>query len=544
MGERRIKIEQDWLHLPVGIHAERHYVRFLVDDQQYTELHLGLNSDAPDFYGAMEVKDIRGKELVIVSDTVDDDWFKGIELGGSMEEETEKYADVYKEPMRQHYHFAPRRGWLNDPNGLVYDGKYYHLFFQHNPYSNIHGDGDIHWGHAVSTDGVHWEEWRDAIRPWISECHIASGSCLIDHEGVAGFGKGAMIAAFTHLGSRDFRTDGSYLPSQGQYMAYSTDAGEHFTFFPGNPIIPTENGLSWRDPRLFESPEGGFGIAVYETLDGHNCVAFYHSDDLHHWHRTARADDLFECPDLFPLKDQNGEERWVLYGADGMYRLGDFVDGAFHQKGDRFPLDFGSATYAGQTWNGRDDSEGRMHISWLLDENFGWTHQMASLYRQSSPVSQSMTVPCLLTLHQTERGHRLHRNPIPAMELLHTGAVKTSNASGVCSLQPDLFIHGDSRIHIHATAPITVKAGKNSFTYDPATGILTCGEYAPYQMETKGDLQMRVFTDTMSCESFLQGEISVAFGPDMRNSRMEITCDGEMDVTVESKEMGKFWEKA
>ena len=94
MGERKIRIEQDWLHLPVGIHAPRHYVRFLVDGEQYTELHLGLCSEAPDFYGAMEVIDIKGKELTICSDTVDDAWFAGIEPGGSMEEEPEKYADV------------------------------------------------------------------------------------------------------------------------------------------------------------------------------------------------------------------------------------------------------------------------------------------------------------------------------------------------------------------------------------------------------------------------------------------------------------------
>lgn len=542
MGQYRIRIDSDWLHLPIGIHAPRHYVRFLVGEEQYTELHLGLCSEAPDFYGAMEVSDIRGQELVICSDTVPDAWFLGIEPGGPMEEEPEKYKDVYREPMRQHYHFAPRRGWLNDPNGLVFDGEQYHLFFQHNPYSNIHGDGDIHWGHAVSTDGVHWQERRDAIRPWISQCHIASGSCIIDRDGVAGYGKGAMIAAFTHLGSRDFRNGGDYAPSQGQYMAYSTDGGEHFTFFPGNPVIPTENGLSWRDPRIFESPEGGFGIAIYETLEGRNCVAFYHSDDLHHWHRTARADDLFECPDLFPLKDQNGETRWILYGADGMYRLGDFVNGAFHQKGDRFPLDFGSATYAGQTWNGRDDSQGRMHISWMQDEEFGWAHQLNSLYRDTSPVSQSMTVPCLLTLHQTDKGHRLHRNPIAALESLHTGQKRQQSVSGVREFKPDLFLHGDSHICIRATTPVTIQAGKNSFRYVPETGILTCGEYAPYEMETRGNLHLRIFTDTMSCESFLQGEISVTFGPDMRKGGICITSEADMEIEVVSMEMGKFWE--
>jgi len=542
MGERIIRIEKNWLHLPIGIHAKRHYVRFMVDGEQYTELHLGLCSETPDFYGAMEVTDLVGKELLICADDVASEYFAGIVQGGSMEEEPEKYADVYQEPLRQHYHFAPRRGWLNDPNGLVFDGVHYHMFFQHNPYSNIHGDGDIHWGHAISTDGVHWEERRDAIRPWISQCHIASGSCIIDYRGKAGYGEGAMIAAFTHLGSRDFRNGGDYAPSQGQYMAYSNDGGEHFHFFPGNPVIPTENGKSWRDPRLFESPDGGFGIAVYETLDDRNCVAFYHSDDLHRWERTARADDLFECPDLFPLKDQQDQERWVLYGADGMYRLGYFVNGAFRQEGERFPLDFGSATYAGQTWTGRDDSQGRMHISWMQDEMFTWAEQK-SIY-QDSPVSQCMTVPCLLTLHHTANGHRLHRNPLPAMDSLHTGKQMNGSTSGVRAFRPEVFLHGDSLISIDATAPVTVKVGKHQFVYDPVSGTITCGEYAPYVLEQKGRLELRVFTDTASCEFFLQKEISVTFGPDMRKSALEILCEEEMDVTVTSREMGKFWEKA
>lgn len=542
MGERTIKIEKPFLHLPMRINQPRHYVRFMVDGTQYTEMYFTLCTGTPDFYSPMEVSDLLGKELTIESETMEDADFDGILQGGTMEEEQQMYKDVYNEPMRQHYHFAPRRGWLNDPNGLTFDGEYFHLFFQHNPYNNIHGDGDIHWGHARSTDGVHWQERREAIRPWISQCHIASGSCIIDHENKAGYGKGAMIAAFTHLGSRDFRTDAHYLPSQGQYMAYSVDGGDHFYFFPENPVIPTEDGKSWRDPRLFVSPDGGFGIAVYETYEGKNCVAFYHSEDLHHWERTARADDLFECPDLFPLKDQNGEERWVLYGADGMYRLGDFYGGAFHQKGERFPLDFGPDTYAGQTWSCRDDSDGRMHISWLWDELFNWENK-DTIYKDST-VSQCMTVPCLLTLHAVEGGHRLHRNPIPALEKLHTGNRKESAAACVTEYTPDLYLHGDSHIRICAQAPVKVQAGKNYFVYDPATGVLTCGKNAPYTMENKGVLDLRVLTDTVSCECFLQKEISVTFGPDMRHTALRITSDQPMDIQVTSAEMGKFWENA
>lgn len=544
MAERIITIHSPWLHLPIGRNASRHYIQFEVDGKQFTEMHLGF-AEKPDFYGPMDVSSLMGKELKITCDEMSEGCLAAILQGGSIEEEKELYADVYQEPRRQHYHFAPRRGWLNDPNGLVYDGEKFHMFFQHNPFCNMHGDGDIHWGHAVSTDAAHWQEKRDAIAPWTSQCHIASGSCIMDTEGKAGFGKGAMIAAFTHLGSRDFRTDGSYLPSQGQYMAYSIDGGEHFTFFPGNPRVPTENGKSWRDPRLFVSPDGGFGMAVYETIEKdnkeHNCVAFYHSEDLHSWTRTARTEDLFECPDLFQLDDGEGQNRWVLYGADGMYRLGDFYGGAFHPTGERFPLDFGSATYAGQTWTGRDDSQGRLHISWLQDEGFSWPNQAGSLYRDGN-ISQSMTVPCLLTLHKAGDSHRVHRNPWPGMENLHTGASRSGSADGVTELTPELFLHGDSRIRITARSTVTVTMGRHSFTYDPVSGVAVFSGREPYQMEKNGVLDLRVFTDTMSCECFLQEEISAAYGPDMRQTCLQISSEAPMDVAYTSMEMGKFWE--
>ena len=53
-------------------------------------------------------------------------------------------------------HFEPKKGWINDPNGLCFWRGQYHAFFQHNPHAPVWAQ--MHWGHAVSDDLIHWEE--------------------------------------------------------------------------------------------------------------------------------------------------------------------------------------------------------------------------------------------------------------------------------------------------------------------------------------------------------------------------------------------------
>ncbi|MEY4462314.1 MAG: hypothetical protein RLY98_854, partial [Bacteroidota bacterium] len=100
---------------------------------------------------------------------------------------------------RPDLHFSPKANWINDPNGLVYFEGEYHLFFQYYPHDMIWGP--MHWGHAVSTDLIHWEELDVALEP-IGETMIFSGSAVIDYNNTAGFGYNAngeppMIAIYT-----------------------------------------------------------------------------------------------------------------------------------------------------------------------------------------------------------------------------------------------------------------------------------------------------------------------------------------------------------
>jgi fructan beta-fructosidase len=69
----------------------------------------------------------------------------------------------YKEPFRPQFHFSPEKKWMNDPNGMVYYKGIYHLFYQYYPEDIVWGP--MHWGHATSTDLIHWTHKKIALFP-------------------------------------------------------------------------------------------------------------------------------------------------------------------------------------------------------------------------------------------------------------------------------------------------------------------------------------------------------------------------------------------
>ncbi|KQQ92225.1 glycosyl hydrolase family 32 [Arthrobacter sp. Leaf141] len=242
------------------------------------------------------------------------------------------------EAYRPARHFAARDTWLNDPNGLVFLDGTYHLYFQNNPYGNVHGN--LSWGHATSTDLVDWVEQPVAIRCDETE-EIFSGSIVVDQENTSGLGA-AGTAPLVALYTSAYRPASEHQGTQAQSVAWSADGGYTWTKYAGNPVL-TRNSPEFRDPKVFryEGPAGSYWVmAAVEALDF--AVLLYRSDNLLDWTYLSTfgpangTGGVWECPDLFELPVDGNPERtkWVLTvnmnpggpngGSAGQYFVGHF----------------------------------------------------------------------------------------------------------------------------------------------------------------------------------------------------------------------------
>ncbi|MDQ0716826.1 fructan beta-fructosidase [Streptomyces luteogriseus] len=238
----------------------------------------------------------------------------------------------YSETYRPQFHFTPKKNWMNDPNGLVYYKGEYHLFYQYNPNGNSWGD--MSWGHAVSTDLVHWKELPLALSHDDEEM-VFSGSAVVDWNNTTGFGtrkNPPMVAIYTGL-DKDTGI-------QAQSLAYSTDRGRTWTKYQGNPVIDI-GSKEFRDPKVqWYEPTKSWLMTV--SLSTEHKVRFYSSKNLKDWHLLSEfgpagaTGGVWECPDLFPLAVDGDKDniKWVLVvninpggiagGSAAQYFLGDF----------------------------------------------------------------------------------------------------------------------------------------------------------------------------------------------------------------------------
>ena len=99
---------------------------------------------------------------------------------------------------RPNFHFTPKTGWMNDPNGMFFYKGLYHLYFQYYPDDTVWGP--MHWGHATSKDMITWKEEKIALYP-DEMGYIFSGSSVVDVNNTSGFGslkKPPIVAMFTY----------------------------------------------------------------------------------------------------------------------------------------------------------------------------------------------------------------------------------------------------------------------------------------------------------------------------------------------------------
>ena len=367
-------------------------MKLSLEGQTIREFEIELAEAKPDFWVFTDLAPYRGKTLKIEIDQQEPNsqGFANI----TQADDVPDAGQLYRETHRPQFHFTSRRGWLNDPNGLVWNAGSYHLFYQHNPYG--WSWGNMHWGHAVSSDLVHWKEGPIALYPRQFGDWCFSGSAVIDAHNTSGFQQGSespMVAAYTST-------------SRGECIAYSNDRGATWNEYAGNPVIKHAG----RDPRLlWYARLQHWVIAVYDETGGKQGIAFYSSPDLRTWTHCSKIDGFFECPDLFelPIPGSPYQTRWVLYAADGKYMLGDFNGREFHVTSgkEKLQLWYGNF-YAAQSYSNSPDQR-RIQIGWANGAAF-----------PGMPFNQQMTIPVQLTLRSAEDGLRVFAQPVDELALL------------------------------------------------------------------------------------------------------------------------------
>ncbi|MDA3799612.1 MAG: glycoside hydrolase family 32 protein [Kiritimatiellae bacterium] len=315
---------------------------------------------------------------------------------------------MYNEKLRPQFHFTAKSGWLNDPNGLLYHDGEYHMFYQFVPPGEIKG-----WGHAVSTDLLHWDDLGMAIPANNVYGETWSGSAVVDFDNVLGLQSGAdktLAAFFTGLST------------WGQYMYVSTDKGRTWEPFQDEPVIP-EIMPGNRDPKVFFHTESGKWILVLwcrapentEDAENHDGIyLFFASDDLVNWERRSSLGSFFECPDLFKLTvEDTDDEKWVLVDGKGDYLVGDFDGNAFVPETDIQKGDFGNNFYATQTWN--NVGERIVQLVWMRNTETEDQERYPEM-----PFDQQMNFPCELSLKNCSDGIKVFRYPIDEIKELYS----------------------------------------------------------------------------------------------------------------------------
>lgn len=479
-----LKITKKYLNIPVSHQQDRQRMSFGVNGKEERNFVIRLAPSTPDYWVFCDVSALKGKKLTIS--------YPGENTGLSRIYQDDIIAgqdSLYEETNRPLIHFTQKRGWNNDPNGLIYYEGEYHLFYQHNPYERDWEN--MHWGHAVSKDLVHWEELPEALFPDALGTAF-SGSAVIDYENVSGFGekgKPAMVAFYT-AASPD---------KQVQCVAYSLDKGRTWTKYQGNPVIDSKaiwKSTDTRDPKVFRYEPTGDWIMALNERDGHS---IYTSQNLKDWTYQSHTTGFWECPELFelPVDGDPQNTKWVMYGASGTYMLGSFDGKKFTSEFGKFSNTSG-AIYAAQTFNNMPKSDGRrIQIGWQRVSHPGM------------PFNGSMTLPAELTLRTTPNGIRMSATPVKELEKLELpGAEGRSLTMDQANelLKP---FAGEGALRIRATIKLSHATsagislfGQNLIDYDMNSNLINGRFYSPDDM-TSMEITADILVDKTSFEVYI-----------------------------------------
>jgi fructan beta-fructosidase len=512
---RDILVEKPYLNFPVKNGATKRRVTVLADGREARGFDIELADGKPDWWAFLDATPFRDRTVTIQVNKLPRD-----STGLSSVDQTDEIKgsqNLYHERLRPQFHFTSRRGWLNDPNGLVYFKGEYHLFYQHNPYG--WNWGNMHWGHAVSTDLVHWQELPIALYP-DEHGTMYSGSAVVDWNNTAGFQQGAepaLVAMVTAAGN-----------PFTQEIAFSNDRGRTWTKYEHNPVlghIAAEN----RDPKVvWFAPEKKWVMALY--LD-HNDYALFESKDLKHWSKlqdfTLPGDS--ECPNFFemPLDGDVRNPRWVFFGANGVYVVGRFDGHKFTPETRPQRLQNGNCWYASQVYSDIPTNDGRCIL-------VPWGRLPDGEIFRGMTFNQMMGLPVELTLHSSGSGASLLVNPVRELKSLRqtTHDIKPQTLkpgeNPLADMNGELF-EIEAEIAVGDARQISFDLRGVPVVYDVAAGKISCMGNQAALISKDGKISLHIFVDRASVDIYggdgtLYLPMAKAMSPE--NQTLKLSCRG------------------
>ena len=510
-----------YILLPASWNAGPKRLFFREGEKLVLDLAVSLDPDEPDFLFPVDLERFRGKTLRLTCEPE-------AEFSLSKTEDPElDYGGKY----RPWAHFTARRGWINDPNGLVwYRGKY-RMYYQHNPAATTWEN--MHWGSAESTDLVHWRELGDVLFPDEAGT-VFSGSGIVDRENVSGLKTGEedpILFFYTAAGGTSETSKGSPFT---QNLAYSTDGGKTLVKWPGNPIL-SQLAPGNRDPKVIRyKPENCYILSLY--LEDHD-FALFRSEDLLHWRELQRLTlpEDWECPDFYPLPADGDPKKllWVFSAASDRYLLGAFDGRRFTPLGEPGRLNWGDVSYAAQTWS--DCPRGRRLRTAFIKQvvpgmPFGCCMDLPQEMSLKT-VNGSLRL-CAWPAGEIE-GLCLSRRTREDLPLSPEAPVKERVESKACDLE----------LEFPADTALSLSLFGLKLEYDPAAGTMTCGKNSAPLRGEGGLIRLRVLFDTLSAEIFGDsGSVFLGIGYIQDRSLRTLSITGKGTLSrLTLRELGRFW---
>ena len=491
----RVKQGTKYLLLPVQEKEENANIAVLdIRNEMVQRLNVRLAVDKVDYFVPFEIRNGQLLDITFHADKRTTGAMKDFVCWKEM-----KYSDTFdttnRERFRPRYHHTPLYGWMNDPNGMFYKDGVWHLYYQYNPYGSQWEN--MSWGHSTSHDLIHWDAQPLAIESdWLGA--IFSGSAIVDKDHTTGFGRNAVVAMYTSAGA-----------AQTQSIAYSTDGGQTFTKYAGNPVI-TFNAPDFRDPKVFwHEPTSKWMVVLAVGQE----VQFYSSKNLKEWkyessfgREYGNHDGVWECPDMLCFG-----EKWVLLlninpggpfgGSATQYFVGRFDGHTFtceDNPSETKWMDYGKDHYATVTFH--NAPEGRIvALPWM--SNWQYANQVPTQqFRSANGLPRDLGIKTI--------GGETILTCIPSKEVMVLRGKKVKQPTEACEIVIDMKSSTDIVLSNAKGEQVTMHydVQKQEFKMDRTkSGDVSFSEAFPCETAapTLGSIkQLRLFIDRCSIEAF------------------------------------------